>query len=108
MIKDGLSDNDSQYNFAYDTVSRKLFGLDRMAPDQVSCFLPVMGERSKNKGFMFFDQYLFGYISSLSMFSSFEKNSSRNPAYPPVLQEYFKTQNRKSNPVIVKMKLKDL
>lgn len=99
--------NEYQYNFVYDTSSQKLISFDRMTPDSLSSFLPIMSEGSKHKGLLRNNEHLYGYISSLALFASKEATQNKNPQYPPVLQQYFKTQNRKSNPVIVKMKLKD-
>lgn len=99
--------NEYQYNFAYDTSSNKLISFDRVTPDVKSYFLPLMSEGSKNKGLIPYNQYLYGYASSLIMFAAHSATQSRNPQYPSVLQEYFKSQNRKSNPVIVKLKLKE-
>ncbi|MCU7693095.1 6-bladed beta-propeller [Haoranjiania flava] len=98
--------NEYQYNFAYDTISKKLVSVDRLTPDNISAFLPIMGETSKTRGMVPFKNHLYSYLSSLVLFTAKEATKSKNPQYPLVLQQYFKTQNRKSNPVIVKMKLK--
>jgi hypothetical protein len=98
-----------QNNFIYDTVSRKLISLDRLTSDSSSFYLPCVGKderRLSQEGLFFSNEYFYFNVSSLKMFKSKEETQSKNPKYPPVLQEYFKTQNRRSNPVIVKMKLK--
>ncbi|GAB3425290.1 6-bladed beta-propeller [Niabella aquatica] len=107
VVAYNTSINEYQYNFIYDTVSKKLVSLDRLTPDKMSSFLPVMGEKSKMRGFIPFQKHLYSYMSSLVLFTAKEKTESRNPIYPTVLQEYFKTQSRKSNPVIVRMKLRE-
>ncbi len=101
------SENELQYNFIYDTLSKKLVSIERLSPDTISAFLPIKGNLATTEGFIFADPYLYSTISSLNIFDAHEKNKDRNPQYPRVLQQYFKTQNRKSNPVIVKMKLRE-
>jgi hypothetical protein len=102
------SDYNSQYNFIYDTLTGKLVCLERITPDNTNFYLPFMEPiKIAMNGFYFRKGYFYSVVSSFQMFASEEKNKSRTPQYPPALQEYFKTQNRKSNPVIVKMKLKE-
>lgn len=50
--------------------------------------------------------YYYTTLSSLAMFTEMKNTKSRNPHYTPTLEEYFKTQSRKSNPVILRMKIK--
>lgn len=94
-------------NFMYDTVSKKLISFEKLSPDFSSYYLPIMDGYSSANGMNFHKGYLYASMSSLNMFSAKEKTKLKNPKYPPVLQDYFKTQNRKSNPVIVRMKLKE-
>jgi len=107
IISFNNSANEYQYNFIYDTVSKKLSSLDRITPNGQSFFLPIMGETSKMRGIIPYQKYLYSYLSSMVLFKYKENTQSKNPQYPPVLQEYFRTQSRKSNPVIVRMKLKE-
>jgi len=97
------------YNFIYDTVSRKVVALERLTPDAKSFFLPVFDPRDglMEKGILYNNDNFYSYVSSLDMFIARQKTKDKNPQYPPALQDYFNTQSRKSNPVIVKMKLKD-
>ena len=97
-----------QYNFMYDPVSTKLVSMERLTPDTQNFFLPIIGNGTMVTfdGLYFYKGVFYTPISSLSMFEAYEQNKFRNPQYPISLQEYFKTQNSKSNPVIVKMKLK--
>lgn len=101
------SESELQYNFIYDTLTKKLVSIERLSPDITSFFLPIRGNLAINEGFIFNNSNLYSAISSLNLFAEREATKFRNPQYPPVLQKYFKTQNRKSNPVIVKMKLKE-
>lgn len=97
------------YNFIYDTVQQKVSALERLTPDSTSSFLPVFDMRDglMENGILYQNDYFYSNVSSLDMFQAYEKNKSRNPVYPEVLKAYFKTQNRRSNPVIVRMKLVD-
>ncbi len=97
------------YNFIFDTSNHKLIALERLKTDEKSHFLPVFDPRDglMIKGIIYHNDFFYSYVSSLDMFSAQQKNKSRSPQYSPILQEYFRTQNRKSNPVIVRMKLKE-
>jgi hypothetical protein len=101
--------NESQYNFIYDTVSGKLVSLEHMTPDKKCFYLPLLGNGMMTimNGLYFLDGSFYSAVSSLQMFTSEEKNRTNNPQYSSALKEYFRTQNRKSNPVIVRMKLKE-
>lgn len=98
-----------QYNFIYDTLSTKLVSMERLVPDVHSYFLPIIGNGSMVvfDGLYFYKGAYHTPISSLEMFTAHIATKNKNPKYPPVLQEYFNTQNRKSNPVIARIKLKE-
>ena len=98
----------AQYNFIYNLKSGRLSSYEHITSDIKSFYLPISnGPRTSVNGVVNMKGYYYTPISSLLMFAAFEKNKSRNPQYPPLLQEYFATQTRKSNPVIVRMKLKE-
>lgn len=93
-------------NFMYK--KNHLVSFEKISPDASTYFLPFYNAHTiAREGFYFYNDYLYTYISSLEVFSSYENTKNKNSKYPPTLQEYLKTQNRKSNPVIVRMKLKD-
>lgn len=95
-------------NFIYDFKNEKLSALERITPDKSSYYLRFFNEQKINlNGLNYHKGCYFSTISSLEMFAARDATKSKNPQYPPVLQEYFKTQTRKSNPVIVRMKLKE-
>ena len=101
-------DGMAQRNFIYDFNLNKTFSLERITPDKYSYYLPIINqEKTTNHGVSLLDNIIYTSLPSLQLFAAYEKNKSKKPQYPPVLQQYFKTQNRKSNPVIVRMKLKD-
>ncbi|GAB3431199.1 6-bladed beta-propeller [Niabella aquatica] len=101
------SEAKSQRNFIYNTENGKLVSMERINPDSLTYFLPITGYNTSISGFMYSNGNFYTQIASLKMFAEMEKNKFRNPQYPPALQQYFNTQNRKSNPVIVRMKLRD-
>ena len=95
------------YNFK----SGQLTSVSDIEPDTLSQFLPVTdastGYEFENRGFMLFENgYFYTSYSSLAMFAYKELNEGKNRKYDPLLTEYFKTQNRKSNPVIILLKPK--
>ncbi|GAB3431209.1 6-bladed beta-propeller [Niabella aquatica] len=101
------SASEQQYNFILDTASNWLVSMEHITPDEKSGFLPLTGNNTTLNGVKVHKEALYTVVSSLEMFTAREATKSRNPQYPPTLQEYFSTQNRKSNPVIVRMKLKE-
>lgn len=94
-------------NFLYDTLTGKVIAFEKIYPDSLSCNLPIMDGFSSSSGMNYGSGYIYSSISSLKLFQAMEKIKEKKTKYPLVLQEYFQTQDRKSNPVIVKMKLKD-
>ena len=95
------------YNFIYDTLSGKLVSLERITSDEKSYFLPLFGSRVNVSGLEYNSDHFYTSVSSLKMFVAYKNIQEMGVQFPEVLAEYFKTQNRKSNPVIVKMKLKE-
>lgn len=100
------SNSEGQYNFIYNTSNGTLASLERMQSDSSSYYLPIFGQHLRVNG-LYYSNDIYTTVSSLQMFSAQQENKTKNPKYPLILQDYFKTQNRKSNPVIVRMKLKD-
>lgn len=102
------SEEKNQYNFIYDTTNGKLVSFERITADSLSYFLPIMGfgDASAIRGVMYSNGALFSQISSLQLFQAMNDTKDKTPVYPPVLKEYFRSQTRKSNPVIVRIKMK--
>lgn len=97
--------------FIYNLKSTELTSTADVEPDSLSQFLPVTDASSGydfiNRGFHLFDKgYFYTSYSSLAMFGYKEQNDGKNRKYDPLLTEYFKTQNKKSNPVIIQLKPK--
>lgn len=103
------SEGKNQYNFIYDTTDGKLVSFERITPDSLSSFLPIMGngDASAIRGVMYSNGALFSQISSLQLFQAMTATKNKMPVYPDVLKEYFSAQSRKSNPVIVKIRMKE-
>jgi len=95
----------------YNLKSGLLTSVSDIEPDSLSQFLPVTdastGYEFQNRGFHLFEKgYFYTSYSSLAMFNYKQLNDDKNRRYDPLLTEYFKTQNRKSNPVIILLKPK--
>jgi hypothetical protein len=94
-------------NFTYDFKKSLLVAFEKISADSSTYFLPFNTPKILSiEGFYFKKGHLYTHISSLDMFSALAATKAKNAKYPEVLNEYFKSQNRKSNPVIVQMKLK--
>ncbi|MEJ7559976.1 MAG: 6-bladed beta-propeller [Pedobacter sp.] len=96
----------------YNLKSGMLTSVADIEPDTLSQFLPVTdasnGYEYENRGFLTFEKgYFYTSYSSLAMLGYKELNEGKNRKYDPLLTEYFKTQNRKSNPVIILLKPKN-
>lgn len=95
----------------YHLNTNALISTGDLAPDSLSSFLPItdLGFQVEfaNNGFLNYDgKYLYSSYSSLSMFAFKAQSAGKNSKYNPVLTNYFKTQNRKSNPVLIQLKPK--
>jgi len=102
--------NTMPYNYIYNTLTNRLAAMERLLPDTSSFFLPVLDQNSgilMSTGLVYDDESLYTELSSLKMFATYNENKARTIAYPTVLQKYFLTEGRKSNPVVVRLKLKE-
>lgn len=102
---------DEKKAFIYNLKSTELTSLADIEPDSSSQFLPITDLTSQydftNHGFhVVTPDYFYTSYSSLTMFTFKEQNDEKNRKYNAALTEYFKTQNRKSNPVIIQLKPK--
>ncbi|OQY94187.1 MAG: hypothetical protein B6D37_09285 [Sphingobacteriales bacterium UTBCD1] len=100
------SDPEFQYNFMYDTLTKKLISIEKISPDASSYFLSALGHIAQRDGIEYFNGNLYTSLSALEMFNQMEKTKEKAKRYPPALDKYFSTETRKSNPVIVKLKLR--
>lgn len=103
--------NTKKYALRYNLKTADLTSVIDLEPDSSSSFLPITDAGFHldfaNKGFLQYDgKYLYTSYSSLAMFAFKELSASKNPKYDALLTSYFKTENRKSNPVIIQLKPK--
>lgn len=95
--------------FLYNIRSGTLIDLFKVLPDQSSSFLPIvdnLGNVSMNAKAYSDGQHLYTSVSSLSMFLSQERNGDKKVRYEKTMENYFRTRNRKDNPVIVQLRPK--
>ena len=102
---------DEKKAFIYNLKTTELTSISDIEPDSSSQFLPITDLASQydftNKGFhIVTPEYFYNSYSSLTLFTAKEQNEDKNRKYNAVLTEYFKTQNKKSNPIIIKLKPK--
>lgn len=96
----------------YNLKTSELTSVQDLEPDSLSFFLPVTDASSNfydflSRGFhMYENGYFYTNYSSLAMFTFKEQSEGKTTKYPPSLETYFKTQNKKSNPIIIKLKPK--
>lgn len=87
--------------FSYNLKTGTLISFLNISPDSSSYFLPFI---NWNNSVQACDgQHIYSSVSSLEMFEAAEATRNKHPNYSPSLKKYFATQNRKSNPVIVRV-----
>lgn len=98
---------DQSNSFVYNLKSGSLISLSKSTSDKENGYLPFLGDNFYYKNFIARDEtYLYSNISSLRLFQAKEATSHKYPVYLPVMENYFNTESRKSNPVIVQLKPK--
>jgi hypothetical protein len=96
----------------YNLKTSELTSVQDLEPDALSYFLPVTDANGDfydfiNRGFQLYQNgYFYTNYSSLAMFAFKEQSEGKTAKYPPSLEAYFKTQNKKSNPILIKLKPK--
>lgn len=100
------SEFEKQYNFIYELKTGKLVSMERMKPDELNGFLPFTGMRIAWNGLDYNEGSFYTSVSSLQLFNAKEAVADKKPKHSPVMEKFFATENRKSNPVIVQLKLK--
>lgn len=99
-------DKDQKKSLIYNLTTSELISFQDLEPDSLSSFLPItdsgFGYDFENRGFLAFeDGKFYTSYSSLAMFAFKERSAGKTVKYPPLLESYFKTGDRKSNPVLV-------
>ncbi|MEJ2905461.1 6-bladed beta-propeller [Pedobacter panaciterrae] len=102
---------DEKKAFIYNLKTTELTSIADIEPDSTSQFLPITDLASQydftNKGFhIVTPECFYTSYSSLTLFTAKEQNEDKNRKYNAALTEYFKTQNKKSNPIIIQLKPK--
>lgn len=103
--------NEAKQAIIYNLKTTDVTSLQDLEPDSLSSFLPVtdLGASYEflNKGFLLFKNgYFYTSYSSLAMFKFKEQLGDKHKQFSPLMTAYFKTQDRKSNPVIIQLKPK--
>jgi len=97
--------NLNRVSLLYSLRSSRLILLDKISADEKTSYLPVSGNTRSD--LLFFDTgYIYYSFPSLTMISAKEAMGDKRPVYSPVMENYFKTEDRKSNPVLVRLKPK--
>ncbi len=100
------SESSKQYNFIFNRKTGQLVSIERMKPDDLNGFLPFADRRINYRGLDYIEGFFYTSLSSLQLFNAKEATADKKPKYSPVMEKFFATENRKSNPVIVQLKLK--
>ena len=107
MALNGSKNNALIYNLK----TGELTSIKDLEPDKLSFYLPVTDagayyDYTMNGMHLYSEGYLYTSYSSLAMFTFKEQSTGKNPQYNATLTDYFKTQSRKSNPVLIRLKPK--
>lgn len=105
------SDKEIKKAIVYNLKTTEITSLQDLQPDSLSSFLPVTDAGAfydfANKGFhLYKDGNFYTSYSSLAMFTFREQLADKYDKFSPEMLNYFKTQDRKSNPVIIQLKPK--
>lgn len=92
-------------SLVYDLKNDYLLSLNRLDPDSLSHFLPIIG-RWENDFKKYDDDYLYASLSSLEMFTYYQREKNKKIKYPTSIETYFEKGNKKDNPVIIQLKPK--
>ena len=89
----------------YSLSTGTLYGNTRITPDSLCYYLPLFNT-SEIAGMD--DGYIYLFIPAFSMFVTADANKDQPWKVNPTLSAYFaNTQNRKGNPVLVRLRLKN-
>ncbi|MFT4202302.1 MAG: 6-bladed beta-propeller [Chitinophagaceae bacterium] len=91
-------------SYLYSLTSGKLYSVGRIGADSLCYFLPIftLGSVVGTE-----DDYIYVSVPSFVLFNTMEDFPHKEWQSDPALKEYFTTQNRKSNPILVRLKLKN-
>ncbi|HMR82059.1 MAG TPA: 6-bladed beta-propeller [Niabella sp.] len=89
-------------NFILSLQSKNFYSFDHITSDEKSYFLPIGSVEIS----AFENGIIYNEVASFEMFNAAEERPDKPWKENAVLNAYFATQNRKSNPLIVALKLK--
>jgi hypothetical protein len=93
------------YNLMYSLKTSRLISFDHLSPDAKTWQLPVTGYmRTEILGCKGNNVYF--SFPAVTMFNMLEEIGDKHPPFDENLKHFFKTQDRKSNPVLLLLKLK--
>ncbi len=81
-----------------------LFSLGKISPDSLSYSIPIFTAGALVVGSE--ENYLYVSIPSFALYNTIKNLANKRWETDPVLSTYFKTQNQKSNPVLIRLRLK--
>jgi hypothetical protein len=97
--------------FIYDLKTNLVTSIADLEPDAISQFLPItdtgVSNDFINRGFHLFDgKYFYTSYSSLAFFGFVQRNQSKALTYNSTISNFIKTQNKKSNPILIQLRPK--
>lgn len=98
-------------NLILNLVSGSLIAYKHITPDWKSFYLPIFDSMTsgfENYGIGYCDGInIFTWLTSFKMLEAFNGNKELNPKYDSALSKYFSKATKDSNPVIVRLRLKN-
>ena len=89
-------------SYFYNLNNGNLYNFGKITPDSTNGYLPIVSVAPAAAD----SNYIYSFMPSFALFSAKDQASDKHPVYSPVMQQYFATENRKSNPVIILLKPK--
>ncbi|MET4081694.1 hypothetical protein ABIB40_001643 [Pedobacter sp. UYP30] len=105
-LSTGYWNKDQKKSLIYNVKTAELTSFQDIEPDSLSSFLPITDSgfsyEFEGRGFSAFeDGKFYTSYSSLAAFTFKERIADKKVNYPPLLANYFKTGDRKSNPILI-------
>lgn len=88
--------------FIYNTENGHLYNCDKIIPDSLNSYLPIMRIKISAAD----NDYFYCAVPAYELFQAKEQTADKHPVYPMELKNYFSTHDRKSNSFIVVLKPK--
>jgi len=110
LFKANNSDNNFKTNYMYDVKAANLVSFDKITPDELSYYLPIAydGLDYRNNGLAACEGgYVYTDISAMDLLNSFYDTKNKRAEISGDLAGFFKRNDKQSNPVIIKLHLKN-